>query len=197
MNFFPVMLQLQTKESREKFSTIYFKAAGLPIPDNYLHHPQNMVFGIYKNQELIGGFILGKSQNFRTIALFAQKERQDLLYDQLEEKGLFTEICCFWIKREMRTKTSLNFFIWFAMAYALKRYGTAYILFGTCSRSLAQLYSTTSKVKFLSQDLIKRKATFIFWSKQSHAFSGIAEIVFSKLKRVFKLAKRSSYMIRS
>ena len=195
MKFFPTLLQLQTTASRENFSEIYCKASGLPIPESYLHHPNNRVFGVYKNQELIGGYILGNSSNFRTIALFAQEDKHDMLYEQLEQKELYTEICCFWIKKEVRTKTTLNFFIWLTMAYALKRYGTPYVLFGTCSRSLAQLYSSTSKVKFLSEDIVKRKSTFIFWSKQRYAISGISEIVFHKLKRVLKMAKKKNPLI--
>ncbi|MGH1433048.1 MAG: hypothetical protein ACRBG0_01165 [Lewinella sp.] len=195
MNIFPVLLQLRTKESREIFSSIYFKASGLPIPESYLHHPNNRVFGVYKKQELIGGYILGNNSNFRTIALFAQEEKHDMLYEQLESKGVFTEICCFWIKKEVRTQTHFNFFIWLTMAYALRRYGTPYVLFGTCSRSLAQLYSSTSRVKFLSEDVIKRKSTFIFWSKQRYAVSGISEIVFHKLKRVLKIAKKPKALI--
>lgn len=195
MKFFPTLLQLQTTASRENFSEIYCKASGLPIPESYLHHPNNRVFGVYKNQELIGGYILGNGSNFRTIALFAQEDKHDMLYEQLEHKELYTEICCFWIKKEVRTKTTLNFFIWLTMAYALKRYGTPYVIFGTCSRSLAQLYSSTSKVKFLSEDIVKRKSTFIFWSKQRYAISGISEIVFHKLKRVLKMAKTKNPLI--
>ncbi|MCB0703886.1 MAG: hypothetical protein KDC34_01190 [Saprospiraceae bacterium] len=190
MNFLPKMVQLRTTESLETFSEIYSKASGLPIPDSYLHNPNNMVFGIYKNQELIGGYILGKDSNFRTIALFAQEDKHDKLYQALESKDLYTEICCFWIKKEVRTKTALNFFIWLSMAYALKRYGTPYVLFGTCSRSLAHLYSVTSKVKFLNEDFINRKSTFIFWGKQQYALSGISEIILYKLKRILGIRKK-------
>lgn len=185
------MNQLRTEASREVFSEIYGKASGLPIPESYLHHPNNRVCGVYKNQVLIGGFILGQGSDFRTIELFAKEEKHNTLYQQLEDRALYTEICCFWIKKEVRTKTFLNFFIWLSMAYALKRYGTPYVLFGTCSRSLARLYSTTSKVKFLSEDFINRKPTFIFRGKQSNAISGISEIVFHKLKRILKITNKS------
>ena len=195
MNFFPVMRQLITKESLENFSKIYFKASGLPIPESYLYHSENMVFGIYWKQELIGGFILGKGSSFRTIELFAQKDKHENLFAQLKDKQLYTEICCFWIKKQVRTKTSLNFFIWLSMAYALKRYGTKYVLFGTCSRSLAYLYSATSRVKFLSQDFINKKATFIFWAEQRNAISGISEIVLFKLKRILKISKKTHSFI--
>lgn len=191
----PILRQLKTRELRESFSTIYAKASGLPIPENYLHNEKNRVFGIYKKQELIGGFILGQGASLRTIELFANEEKHEALYETLNEKGAFTEICCFWIQRKVRTKTSLNFFIWLAMAYALKRYGSPYIIFGTCSRSLAHLYSVTSKVKFLSEDFIKRKPTFIFWSKYSHAFSGIAEIVLYKLKRTMRIVKKTESVV--
>ncbi len=195
MIYLPVLSQLKTKQALEEFSKIYQKASSLPIPENYLYHPDNLVFGITWKGKLIGGFILGKSSSLRTIELFAKEEKHEDLYQQLNANGQYTEICCFWIKREVRTKTSLNFFIWLSMAYALKRYGTPYVLFGTCSRSLAHLYSVTSKVKFLSQDYINRKSTFIFWARQRHAFSGISEIVFYKLKRVLKITKKSKSLV--
>ncbi len=193
--YLPVLRQLMTKASRTIFSEIYTKASGLPIPDSYLYDEKNRVFGIYKKEELIGGFILGQGENLRTIELFATQDKHEGLYQALEEKGAFTEICCFWIKRKVRTKTSLNFFIWLSMAYALKRYGSPCIIFGTCSRSLAHLYSVTSKVNFLNEDFIKRKPTFIFWAKYSHAFSGIAEIVFYKLKRTLRIVKKSRSVV--
>ncbi|MEL7221488.1 MAG: hypothetical protein AAGJ93_09230 [Bacteroidota bacterium] len=193
--YLPILRQLTTKASRTTFSEIYTKASGLPIPDSYLYDDKNRVFGIYKKGELIGGFILGQGEKLRTIEIFASKNKHEDLYQVLEKKGAFTEICCFWIKRKVRTKTSLNLFIWLSMAYALKRYGSPCIIFGTCSRSLAHLYSVTSKVNFLSEDFIKRKSTFIFWAKYSHAFSGIAEIVLYKLKRTLKIVKKSGSVV--
>lgn len=181
----PRLTLIQDKETLQNFANTYFKCSGLPIPDAYLYDPKNKIFGIFSNQELIGGYILGNGSAFRTIDIFANTESQEMIYENLEDRSNYTEITCFWIKRAYRTKTSLNFFTWFSMAYALKKYGTKYLLFGTCSRSLARLYGTTSKSMMIHRDFIKKKPTFIFLGKHKGCISGILEIVAFKLKRVF------------
>lgn len=190
MNFLPQLRQIETTNERRNFAEVYLKSSGLPIPDSYLYHANNRIFGIYWKQTLIGGFILGNGPDFRTIALFAQPEEQPEIYEGLEERSSYTEICCFWIKREYRTKTALNIFVWLSMTYALKFYGTTYFLFGTCSRSLAQLYGQTSKSILIHEDVVKKKQTFIFWAKRSSCVAGMLEIIGYKLRRTFKITRQ-------
>lgn len=192
MNFLPQLRQIKTTDERCNFAKIYLKCSGLPIPDSYLYHPNNRIFGIYWNRTLIGGFILGNGPEFRTIALFAQPEQQPEIYNELEERSSYTEICCFWIKREYRAKTALNIFVWLSMTYALKFYGTTYFLFGTCSRSLAQLYGQTPKSILIHEDRVNKKQTFIFWAKRSSCITGMLEIIGYKLRRVFQISRKRS-----
>lgn len=190
MNFLPKMKQIKNETELQFFAQIYFKNSGLPIPDEYLYNSNNMVFGIYWNNQLIGGFILGRGHEFRTISLFAKETKQDAIYNQLEDRAKYTEICCFWIMRNVRTNTYLNFFIWLAMTYALKRYGTPYFIFGTCSRSLARLYGQTQKSELINRDFINKKPTFIFQAKRSSCVTGMLEIISFKLKRVIKVSRK-------
>ncbi|MCB0525644.1 MAG: hypothetical protein H6576_08820 [Lewinellaceae bacterium] len=182
------LFQIRDTEKLQSFSEIYFSCSGLPIPDEYLFNQQNRVFGIYRNNEIIGGFILGKGTEYRTLEVFAGDNERRNLYEGLDQKLMPTEICCFWIKREYRTKTLANLYVWLCMAYALKRYGTPYFLFGTCSRSLAKLYSSTPKSILIHTDHIRHKDTFIFWAKRSTCISGVLEIIRFKLNRVFKIS---------
>ncbi len=186
----PKFRRIQSKSDLQEFATRYGKASGLPIPDSYLYNPNTLVFGIYYAQQLIGGFILGNSAKFRTVDAFASKHKQAEVEQQLGHLEEYTEICCFYIDRKFRTKTSINFFVWLAMTYALQRYGKKYFLFGTCSRSLARLYATTSKSIPVHQDLINGKATFIFKAKRSQSAMGMLEIIAYKFKRTLKLKKR-------
>jgi len=181
----PQLTQIKGEKNLQEFANIYFKCSSLPIPDTYLYNPKNRIFGIYWKKELIGGFILGNCSEFRTIDVFAKTESQEMIYNNLDSSSNYTEITCFWIKRNFRRKTSLNFFTWLSMAYALKKYGTKYFLFGTCSRSLARLYGTTEKSILLHRDFINKKPTFIFWAKRQGCISGILEIVLFKLKRTY------------
>lgn len=176
---------------------MYVKSSGLAIPDTYLHSPNNHVFGIYWKKELIGGFILGNGPSFRTVELFAQAPKQEDIYEKLEDCSSYTEICCFYIQRKYRTKTTLNFFTWFAMAYALKRFGNKNFLFGTCSRSLAKLYGQTQKSVLINRDFINNKSTFIFKAKQADCLHGMFEIIRHKMKRVLKTSKFAGQSLRS
>lgn len=197
MTFLPQMKQIKTKEKLQLFAQVYKKCSGLPIPDAYLYNPDNHVFGIYWKKQLIGGFILGRGPEFRTIEIFAKEDKHRKVYDQLEEKSDYTEICCFWIQRKFRTKTSLNLFVWLAMTYALKRYGTKYFLFGTCSRSLARLYGQTEKSMMIHRDFINKKPTFIFWAKRSSCVTGMLEIISFKLSRMLRISKKSAALTRT
>lgn len=185
MNFFPTLKQISTKDELVTFSKKYFTCSGLPIPQEYMNNEMNRVFAIYWRNELIGGFILGRDTNFRTIEFFAKPEKQAAVVSQLEELTKYTEITCFWINKKYRTNTQLNLFVWLSMTYALRMYGTQYFLFGTCSRSLARLYGQTSKSIQIHRDRINNKSTFIFKAHRSSCVTGMFEIIGHKLKRTF------------
>ena len=189
MNFIPTFIQITSKDELDKFSNMYFDCSGLPIPEVYMTNDANRVFAIYWRNKLIGGFILGRDTNFRTIKFFAKEEKQAKVISQLEELSKYTEITCFWIKKEYRTKTSLNIFAWLSMTYTLRMYGTQYLLFGTCSRSLARLYGQTSKSIQIHRDRINNKSTFIFKAHRSSCVTGMIEIIAHKLKRAIKSAE--------
>jgi len=186
MKILPVLKRLKDKESHDSYATTYEQCSRLTVPQEYLK--ANQVFGIYLKRKLIGGFILGCGAPLRTIDYFANKENHFDLYQQMGAPNTFTEICCFWIDESYRKKTMVNYFIWIAMAYSLKRYGTENIVFGTNSRRLAALYSTTARTLFLHQDRINKKRTFIFTAKRKGCVLGILEIIYFKLKRKLKLS---------
>lgn len=182
---FPKFRKLSTAQALDFYANTYEKCSGLPVPMAYLE--SNHVFGIYLDNKMIGGFILGSGEQLRTIEFFAAPEVHEKLYTQMEAPNSYTEICCFWIDRAYRRKTSINYFIWVSMAYALKKYGTEHIVFGTCSRRLAALYSATPRSIFLHSDFIKNKQTFIYVARKKGCVGGILQIVYHKLKRLLHL----------
>lgn len=190
MRSLPRFKRITEKNELKYFSSLYGNCSGLPIPENYLYNSNNRILGIYYKKQLIGGFILGNGPDFRTIELFAKAAKHENIYQQLEDKALYTEICCFWIDSEFRSKTSLNFFVWLTMTYCLKRYGRKYFLFGTCSRSLARLYGQTKKSIQIHRDFINGKATFVFWAKRRTCITGMLEIIVSKFKRKQSLQRK-------
>lgn len=187
MNFFPTLKQITSKDELAAFSNMYFDCSGLPIPEEYMTHSLNRVFAIYSKKKLVGGFILGRNTNFRTIQFFAKPEKHSNVIAQLDDDlTKYTEITCFWIGKKHRTNTYLNIFTWLSMTYALRMYGTQYFLFGTCSRSLARLYGQTSKSIQIHRDRINNKATFIFRAHRSSCVTGMLEIITHKIKRMIK-----------
>ncbi|MEM9548455.1 MAG: hypothetical protein AAGA77_20895 [Bacteroidota bacterium] len=186
MNLFPTLQQITAKDKLDTFSKMYFSCSGLPIPKEYMTNEKNRVFAIYWRKKIIGGFILGRDTNFRTIQFFAKQEKQQSVISKLEELEKYTEITCFWIGRKNRTNTFLNIFVWLSMTYALRMYGTEYFLFGTCSRSLARLYAQTPKSIQIHRDRINKKATFIFKAHRSTCVTGMLEIISHKVKRIIK-----------
>ena len=197
MKTLPRLRRLTSTPDYQAFAQKYEQCSKLPVPQDYLE--ANHVFGIYLKNYLIGGFILGCGAPLRTVRFFAQADKQDQIYQQLGAPNTFTEICCFWIDSGYRKKTTINYFIWISMAYALKRYGTANIIFGTNSSRLAALYSTTKRSIFLHQDRINRKSTYIFTAARRGCVKGILEIVYFKFKRKLQLEKtrQMSYDTRS
>ncbi len=189
MKSFPKFKKLQNDKDLDYFAVTYEKCSGLAVPASYLKN--NKVYGIYIKSKMIGGFILCSGEDLRTIEFFAAKDKHESLFQKMSPKNTYTEICCFWIDRAFRKKTGINYFIWVSMAYALKRYGTENIIFGTNSRRLAALYSTTPRSIFLHSDLIKNKKTFIFTARKRGCVRGILQIVYHKFLRFLKLeAKR-------
>ena len=139
---------------------------------------------------MLGGFILGHGASLRTLEVFAQDNARDHLNKDLGDLRDFTEITCFWINPKHRINTGFNTFIWLSLAYCLKRFGAAKILFGTCSTSLAKLYGVTPKSKLIHQDLIKDRNTYIFQSERKTCLQRFFEILRFKFSRTAKIRRQ-------
>ncbi|MCB0628601.1 MAG: hypothetical protein R2824_04450 [Saprospiraceae bacterium] len=93
--------------------------------------------------------------------------------------------------KRLQDQTSLeqyaNTYVWLALAYCLRRFGTPKILFGTCSSSLARLYGVTPKSVLIHRDRMNGKRTYIFRSERSVSLQGFMEILRFKLSRTAKI----------
>lgn len=181
----PRMQLIKNKEDLEVFAKTYNSIAGFDVPFSFFEN--NKIFRILVNGEMVGGFALGQGPTFRSISVFAKEEKQDLLYELMEDPMSFTDLNCFWIARKVQTNTLINLFIWVSLSLALKFHAKKYILFGTHSKSLARLYSQTKKSVLFHQDRIDRKNTYIFVAQRRTCIRGILEIVGTKIKRTLQL----------
>lgn len=192
MFYLPRLKQIQAPAQLQAYSTEYEACSGLPIPAEYLQASANRVFGLFYQGELVGGFVLGSQTDFRTIQFFAAAERQAALYDEMGALDQYTEITCFFIKKQFRTNTFLNFSTWLGMTYAIRRYGKQQLLFGTNSPSLARLYSQTHRSVPFHEDRVNGKPTFVFRGERHHSVMGMLAIMRHKLQRVWTVNRMGS-----
>jgi len=193
----PQIKRLQSQNDLQQYASIYCECSGLPVPMEYLSSASNRVYGVFLKKKMIGGFILGRGSSMRTLEVFAQPEARLKLYQSIGPVTDFTEITCFWIAADLRKNTALNTFVWLALAFCLRRFGTPRILFGTCSSSLARLYGVTPKSVLIHRDRMNGKRTYIFQSERSVSLQGFMEILRFKLSRTARISKnRQSSPIR-
>ena len=185
----PQLKRLQSQNDLHQYAATYFDCSGLPVPMEYISSPGNRVYGVFLKRKMIGGFILGQGTSMRTLEVFAQPEARLNLYQSIAPVSDFTEITCFWIDPAFRKNTALNTYVWLALAFCMRRFGTPKILFGTCSSSLARLYGVTPKSELIHRDRINRKRTYIFQSERSVSLLGFMEILRFKLGRTARIHK--------
>jgi len=189
----PKLRRIHQTAALRTYGQAYAASSGLPVPEDYLLAPENHCYGLYYQRQLIGGFILGNTATYRTIAVFARPEQQADVRRQLTDST--TEICCFFIQREFRTHTPLNFVVWLSLLYCLLRHGRREILFGTCSASLARLYAQTRWSEPIHTDRVDGRNTYIFRARRGKAMAGFVKILGHKLRRVRRISGRNTRMI--
>lgn len=183
----PTFRQLSTTADRQQYAARYEACSGLPIPSDYILSDENKVFGIYYQKTLIGGFMLGFGQDPRTVRLFASSEAQASVQEAMGNTDDYTELCCLWLARKYQTAFLINTFTWVIIIYALLRYAKRRLVFGTCSRGLARLYTSSKRAHLLHEDVVNRKQTFIFTSQKNSYFVGILNILLHKFSRKARL----------
>ncbi|MEZ4777385.1 MAG: hypothetical protein R3D00_29680 [Bacteroidia bacterium] len=183
----PHLKKLTRQDDLTQYGEIYFRCSGLQVPEAYLSGSGNRVYGIYYQKQMIGGFILGKGETLRTLEVFANPDAREQLYHELGAIGDCTEITCFWIAPKVRRNTALNTFVWMCLGFSLRWYGAKNIVFGTCSASLARLYSSTPRSVLIHRDMVNDRKTFIFRGDRHmclHAFMEILSYKWARLTQI-------------
>lgn len=190
MAFIPKFKKINNAEELDVFASTYTQCSGFNVNRDY--YENNQVFGIYCQERMVAGFVLGTGETLRTLEVFVGEEHRSGLYQKVTDTVPHTEMCCFWMEPGTRKKTLLNFFVWFCVAYALRFFGTQQLLFGTNSVRLATLYSAASKAKLIHSDYLKQKRTFVFSGPRRYCLLGVAQILWYKLKRTLKIVNQRS-----
>jgi len=162
------------------YAANYKKIGGSEIPFEYLQ--DNLVYGFYKNNRLVSGFIIGIQAPFRTISLFAPSETHEKLMLFLKGGKEVCEVCCFWESREAVT-TADNIFIWFNMSQKIRVKGKKFFLGGTYVKGLANLYGYPSFAHLISNATVQDKSAWIFIAWRKYSVLSAIEVVIYKFKR--------------
>ena len=185
------MRKVKGQEDLLIFKEKYESNSGLELPIEYLDRSNVYVF--VNKKEIIAGFILGQTIPLRTIELFSSEHYKQRLTNDFS-KEIYCEVCCFWIDQSHRKSQFNNLMIWLKMAYTVKKQSKRFIVFGTNSRGLAELYGYPKNSLLLHKDRICNRDTFIFLARRTDFANGVWEIVLSKL---FKKARSKEIMLKS
>ena len=188
MALLPKFKKINNAQELDVFASTYTECSGFNVNRDY--YENNQVFGIYCQERMVAGFVLGTGETLRTLEVFVGEEHRSGLYQKVTDTVPHTEMCCFWMEPSTRKKTLLNFFVWFCVAYALRFFGTQQLLFGTNSVRLAALYSAASKAELIHSDYLKKKRTFVFSGPRRYCLLGVAQILWYKLKRTLKIVNQ-------
>lgn len=188
MALLPKFKKINNAQELDVFASTYTECSGFNVNRDY--YENNQVFGIYCQERMVAGFVLGTGETLRTLEVFVGEEHRSGLYQKVTDTVPHTEMCCFWMEPGTRKKTLLNFFVWFCVAYALRFFGTQQLLFGTNSVRLAALYSAASKAELIHSDYLKKKRTFVFSGPRRYCLLGVAQILWYKLKRTLKIVNQ-------
>jgi hypothetical protein len=166
-----------------EFLRKYIGASGLDVTLDFLKGRQVYAAFNMKNR-MCGGFVLGSSNPYRTIEVFASESSRTGLYKSLEGVSC-CEINCFWLS----VKNGKGFWsYWFWILFAFKVYAQKekIVIFGTIARSLANIYGYPTRSYLLhSEDMMfggRMRTSWIFSCHRTYFLKGVMEIFAYKLK---------------
>jgi hypothetical protein len=182
MAYFPKFSVLTQVNELEQFAKKCKQLHGQEVSLDYLNNAHNRVVGVFINSELSGGFVLGAGIDFLTIRQFAQKENQDKICRNMKGR-MFTEVACFWMDPVLQKCQLAKWLTWAFLALSIVRFGHRFVVFGTCSTQLAQVFKASSRVCLLHNERVGKHQTFIFYTEQKHGLAGMLEIAVYKFQQ--------------
>jgi len=162
------------------FKYKYERKSGLKLPLRYLKKAKAYSFVV--DGQIVGGFILNSNLPLRTADIFVSEESKNNNLEKLN-KEIFCEVCCFWMDRKFQKEPFYNSKFWLQMAKETEKQDKRYILYGTNSKGLANMYGYPKKSLLFHNDKVDGKETFIFLSRRDEFYEGVKEILYSRLNK--------------
>jgi short-subunit dehydrogenase len=176
-----LLRQLNTEDDIAAYADAYEKASGYRVPLEYLR--RSLVFGFLRKQRLVGGVVMSGAPPFRTLQRIPEPQRTAVA--AAIDPDDTNELVCVWLDRSLRGGIVSAIF-WLGLFIETGRHGARFVLFGTESRGLYEMYLLgRPRVLYsgrVTVDGIERHG-WIFHSPVSHRWSALRRIALHKLRR--------------
>jgi len=169
----------ELREFRDKYITV----SGLNVPEDFLK--TRSVYAAYNlRNRMCGGFVLGNTNPYRTIEVFAGEQNKKKLNDYIEGTS-YCELNCLWLS-VMYRKGIMTYWFWILFALKVSRQPESMLIYGTIAKTLADIYGYPRKSKLLhTEELMftnKMRTSWIFIGAKSDFFVGVLETFIYKFK---------------
>ena len=133
-------------DSLEEFRDKYVSVSGLNVPIDFLKTRSVYAAYNFKNR-MCGGFVLGNINPYRTIEVFAGEQSKEKIYEYVQGTS-YCELNCLWLS-VMYRKGLLCYWFWILFALTVSMQRESMLIYGTISKSLADIYGYPRKSKLL------------------------------------------------
>lgn len=172
----------QDHELRE-FRDKYIAVSGLNVPMDFLK-TRSVYAAFNLRNRMCGGFVLGSTNPYRTIDVFAGEQNKKKLNDYIKGTS-YCELNCLWLSVRYR-KGILCYWFWILFALKVSKQPESMLIYGTIAKSLADIYGYPRKSKLLHKEELmfsnKMRPSWIFIGAKSDFFVGVLETFIYKFK---------------
>jgi len=165
------------------FRAKYISVSGLNVTEEFLK--ERTVYAAFNlKNRMCGGFVLGNTQPYRTIEVFAGEANKKKLYEFVEGTS-YCELNCFWLSVKNR-KGFWGYWFWLLFAIKVSMQKEKMLMYGTIAKSLANIYGYPKKSKLLHKEELMfdgtMRTSWIFIGARTDFFVGVLETFIYKFR---------------
>jgi|GEM_PF-1114399 len=189
MNLFPnlskilFLKKITDEHLLRDFRAKYISVSGLNVTEEFLK--ERTVYAAFNlKNRMCGGFVLGNTNPYRTIEVFAGEESKKKLYDFVKGTS-YCELNCFWLSVKSR-KGFWGYWFWLLFAVKVSMQKEKMLMYGTIAKSLANIYGYPKKSKLLHKEELMfdgtMRTSWIFIGARTDFFVGVLETFIYKFR---------------
>jgi hypothetical protein len=167
----------------KEFRAKYIGVSGLNVSEEFLK--ERTVYAAFNlKNRMCGGFVLGNTNPYRTIEVFAGEANKKKLYDFVKGTS-YCELNCFWLSVKNR-KGFWGYWFWLLFAIKVSMQKEKMLMYGTIAKSLANIYGYPKKSKLLHNEELMfdgtMRTSWIFIGARTDFFVGVLETFIYKFR---------------